>query len=82
MLTLTKVKQIRDISFLLALARQQQAHGEEGEYSPELNAMMVAKLEDLDGRTGHREKGKGAALNPVSSVATAASGGKKGARRR
>lgn len=76
LMAIKKVKRIRDISLCLVLAKQIRDHAEDGEYSPELNTLLVDKLEALDARKGGREKGQGAALTPVASVA------KKAARRR
>ena len=69
-----KVKRIRDVSLALAYAQLIEAHAEDGEYSPEINHNLVLLLTRLDARTGRRERGKGAALNPVAK--------KAGARRR
>jgi hypothetical protein len=74
---LKKVKRIRDIQLALSYAKLIEAHAEDGEYSPEVNHNLVLVLERMDGRTGKREKGQGAALTPVASVAK-----KAGARRR
>jgi hypothetical protein len=60
-----QVKRVRDVSLCLALARQIRDHAEDGEYSPEINTLLVDKLETLDARTGRREKGEGGALTPV-----------------
>ena len=85
------VKRVRDITLCHSLvlrsyedAKAITAAAEDGEYNPALNRSLVdnllmaeEKLRLLNAATGRRERGKGAALNPVASTAR-----KAGARRR
>jgi len=64
-----KVRRVRDITLCLVIAKQIRDHADDGEYSPEINDLLVSKLTTLDARTGRRERGNGAALTPVSRAA-------------